>query len=169
MRKYLAELETGCCEQLSTLSSVYKLLVVVCGISLGLVRVGCAASPQVELLSEVRLPSTAESSSYRFVPAEKLVQGQEISYTVRIHNPTDKPLVGVQVVQPIPANTYYLAGSATGAGADIRCSYDGGVTFVAEVKAATDQARVCTHLRWDLPYALSPKSTLFARFRAIFQ
>lgn len=132
------------------------------------------AGPNVELIAEVRMAQPA--GGFTFVPATVFEQGQEIDYTVRISNPNAQPLDEVTVVQRLPANTRYVAGSATGAGADVQFSVDGAQNFAkperlrslrnAELTAAPAEY---THVRWQLRYALAPHAVVLARFRAVFQ
>ena len=86
---------------------------------------------ETELVAEVRenVSATPGREVYRFVPARMLEQGQVVYYTLRITNQTTVPLRNVAVVQPVPANTTYLADSASGPGADVTFSVDGGSTF----------------------------------------
>lgn len=133
------------------------------------------ANPEVELTAELRVSEGNNSREYQFVPANRVQQGQEIYYTVRIRNPGTATLDNVSIVRAIPANTRYVPGSATGAGADIQFSIDGGLSFAksAELKSTTDPGHVAaanqyTHIRWQLRYPLPPKAVLLARFRAVF-
>jgi uncharacterized repeat protein (TIGR01451 family) len=130
--------------------------------------------PEVELIAELRVPRDAGGSM--FVPAVVFGQGQEIDYTVRITNPGMQPIENVTVVQPLPANTRYVAGSATGAGADILFSTDGGQSFArpAALSSTRDPDLPAapaeyTHIQWQLRYALAPRAVVLARFRAVFQ
>ncbi len=130
--------------------------------------------PKVELIAELRVPQAAGGS--KLVPAVVFEQGQEIDYTVRITNPAAQPIENITVVQPIPANTHYVAGTATGAGADIQFSIDGGQTFAkpTALRSRRDPALPAapaeyTHIRWQLRYALAPKAVVLARFRAVFE
>jgi uncharacterized repeat protein (TIGR01451 family) len=134
---------------------------------------------QTELVAEVRENSstTPGREVYRFVPARLLEQGQVVYYTLRITNQTAVPLRNVAVVQPVPANTAYIADSASGPGASVSFSVDGGLTFAApkdltiEVEGSKQlaQAGQYTHIRWQLRNALAPGATALARFRATFQ
>lgn len=135
------------------------------------VQAALSPLPELDLRAELRVPVDTQNKAYHFVPASTLVQGQEIFYTLRIHNPTDKALSAVQVVQPVPSNTRYVAGSATGAGAEISFSIDAGVTFAkaADLQDPSGSAAPYTHIRWQLPYPLAPGAVLLARFRAVFQ
>jgi uncharacterized repeat protein (TIGR01451 family) len=148
-------------------------------ISLGWVCLAIAGQPgavTVALRAELRVPQGKGSNSYSYIPATKIEQGQEIDYTVRITNPGASPLVGASVVQALPANTRYVAGSATGAGADIQFSVDGGRSFgkPRALKSPSNASLVAsakeyTHIRWQLRYPLAPKVVVLARFRAVFE
>lgn len=131
-----------------------------------------------ELVAEVRenISTTPGREVYRFVPARLLEQGQVVYYTLRITNQTSVPLRNVAVVQPVPANTTYLADSAAGPGAVVSFSVDGGGTFapadslMIEVEGARQLAHAAqyTHIRWQLRNPLAPGATALARFRATF-
>ena len=131
-----------------------------------------------ELVAEVRenVSTTPGREVYRFVPARMLEQGQVVYYTLRITNQTTVPLRNVAVVQPVPANTTYLADSASGPGADVSFSVDGR-TFSAADSLMIDtegtkqlaQATQYTHIRWQLRNPLAPGATALARFRATFR
>jgi uncharacterized repeat protein (TIGR01451 family) len=131
-----------------------------------------------ELVAEVRenVSTTPGREVYRFVPARMLEQGQVVYYTLRITNQTTVPLRNVAVVQPVPANTTYLADSASGPGADVSFSVDGR-TFSAADSLMIDtegtkqlaQPTQYTHIRWQLRNPLAPGATALARFRATFR
>ncbi len=137
------------------------------------------ADIQTELVAEVResISATPGREVFRFVPARMLEQGQVVYYTLRITNQTTVPLRNVAVVQPVPANTIYLADSASGPGAAVSFSVDGGLSF-APAQALTiesegvkrpAQAAQYTHIRWLLRNPLAPGATALARFRATFR
>lgn len=151
-------------------------LLVLPPLAMGDAAVNTEGATEVELIAELRLPQPGGQGGYLYVPAIRFEQGQEIDYTVRIKNPGTMPMNEVTVVQPLPANTHYVAGSATGAGADIQFSNDGGQSFAkpTALKSASDPALPAppseyTHIRWQLRYPLAPKAVVLARFRAIFQ
>lgn len=143
----------------------------------------CRADQQsdiaTELIAEVRenVSTTPGREVYRFVPARLLEQGQVVYYTLRITNQSTVPLRNVAVVQPVPANTTYLADSASGPGATVSFSVDGGKTFgpvdalMVAVEGSTQRAQASqyTHIRWQLRNPLAPGATALARFRATFR
>jgi uncharacterized repeat protein (TIGR01451 family) len=134
---------------------------------------------RTELVAEVRenISTTPGREVFRFVPARMLEQGQVVYYTLRITNQTTVPLRNVAVVQPVPANTIYLADSASGPGAAVSFSVDGGLSFApaaaltVEAEGAKRLAQVAqyTHIRWQLSNPLAPGATALARFRATFR
>ncbi len=112
---------------------------------------------------------------FQLSPADHVVAGDQLVYTVEIHNTTMHPLDGVLVTNPIPERMGYIADSAVGPGCDTDFSVDGGVSFakpaVLLILLAAGQTRPATaadytHIRWKLKYPLSGNATAFARFRA---
>lgn len=135
---------------------------------------------ETELVAEVRIDDVAGPfpSPARFAPATLVTQGQVVYYTVRIRNVSSEYARDITVTQRIPANTVYVADSASGPGADVSFSIDGGQTFApAGDLAATDAGGMqrpvpldrYTHIRWHLRNALAPGAVALARFRAVFQ
>lgn len=110
------------------------------------------------------------------VPADRVVPGDEVFYTLEIRNTGSRPLPPPTVDFAVPEHVRYIANSAVGAGADVSYSVDGGRTFdrpenlsiVSEgqnPRLAT--AADYTHIRWRLRHALKAKAMALARFRAI--
>jgi uncharacterized repeat protein (TIGR01451 family) len=138
-----------------------------------------ALEVHTELVAEVRenISTTPGREVFRFVPARLLEQGQVVYYTVRITNQTTVPLRNVAVVQPVPANTVYIADSASGPGANISFSIDGGHVFAPAAELMVENGGVkspaqpaqYTHIRWQLRNPLAPGATALARFRATFR
>jgi uncharacterized repeat protein (TIGR01451 family) len=131
-----------------------------------------------ELVAEVRenVSTTPGREVFRFAPARMLEQGQVVYYTLRITNQTTVPLRNVAVVQPVPANTTYLADSASGPGAEVSYSVDGRTfspadSLMIDIEGTKQlaQATHYTHIRWQLRNPLAPGATALARFRATFR
>jgi uncharacterized repeat protein (TIGR01451 family) len=115
----------------------------------------------------------------RWVPAERLNAGDEIHYTVRVHNPGKQAVDTVIVTKRLPFGVHYLRGSATGPAAEVQFSIDGGETYATpEALARTAGGgkkgarkpleKDYTHVRWVLRKPLGPASTALLRFRATF-
>lgn len=132
--------------------------------------------PEVRIVPELRLEEgPRQKQIYRYVPAVKVAEGQEIYYTIYVLNNGKQPLQDYALVLPVPQNTQYIAGTAAGAGADITFSADGGRTFARpeRLRAAEPENRIApasyTHIRWQWSYPLSPGTLVLARFRAVFK
>jgi uncharacterized repeat protein (TIGR01451 family) len=115
----------------------------------------------------------------RWVPAERLNAGDEIHYTVRVHNPGKQAVDTIVVTKRLPFGVRYLRGSATGPAAEVQFSIDGGETFATPEMLAPaagggkkGQRKLLendyTHVRWVLKKPLGPASTALLRFRATF-
>jgi uncharacterized repeat protein (TIGR01451 family) len=99
----------------------------------------------------------------QIVPATKFAPGDTIIYTITYTNKGTEPAVNAVVVDPVPKGTSYIGDSATGAGAELTFSIDGGKTFkkpselfhqvtVAgkkEQKLASSD--MYTDIRWTIP------------------
>ena len=114
----------------------------------------------------------------RLTPEVRVVPGDEVLYTLEIRNIGRAAVRSPTVVNPVPAHMRYVADSATGPGADVSYSVDGGETFNRpenlEVIGANGQRRVAkpadyTHIRWMLKNTLKSNSVAFARFRAVVE
>lgn len=140
---------------------------------------------EVTVQAELRVAEREGTvTTYRYVPAAHFDQGQQLYYTVRIRNTGDVAVRDALVVQPIPLHTRYVAGSASGAGAAITYSVDGGRRFAVpdELRIASDfqadtqdgpvskraTAGDYTHIRWQLRHPLEPGAVVLARFRVVF-
>lgn len=155
----------------------------ICSGLLALAVMGRAASensPQIDVQVEAELrvaEGPAKSRQYRYVPAMHVAEGQELYYTVYVRNLGKTAASNVVVVRPVPGNTFYLPNTATGAGADVSFSVDGGKTFARPEKLHLDEqapgvrapAQAYTHIRWQWSYPLAPGAVVLARFRAVFK
>lgn len=115
----------------------------------------------------------------RWVPAERLNAGDEVHYTVRVHNPGKQAVDKVVVTKRLPFGVHYLRGSATGPAVEVQFSIDGGETYAtpetlaraargARKSANKPLEKDYTHVRWVLRKPLGPASTALLRFRATF-
>ena len=144
-------------------------------ITLGTLAMAASTPSNVELELVAELRVVQAGKGYVFVPATTVMEGQEIFYTLYIRNPSDKYLTTLSIDRALPANTQYVPGSATGAGAEILFSVDGGRNFAkpTELRDPEDPAHAAspdqyTHIRWRLRYPLAPGAVVLARFRAVF-
>jgi uncharacterized repeat protein (TIGR01451 family) len=108
------------------------------------------------------------------VPADKVVPGVEVTWTVTANNLCKQPSEKVTINNAVPAHMTYVASSAFGAGSDITFSLDGekfgtAKQLTVEENGATRAALAAEykHIRWVFKDALPPGGTAVARFRAV--
>ncbi len=151
--------------------------------ALGLLVLACLASPLC--VAQGPRPATLDVKAtaavrrdHGLVPADRVVPGDEVFYTLEIRNTGSKPLPPPTVDFAIPEHVRYIANSAVGAGAEVSYSVDGGNTFDRaenlSIVAVGGEARLATaadytHIRWRLKHALNAKAMALARFRAVVQ
>ena len=123
---------------------------------------------------EVSVNAAGERET-RLVPAETVIPGERVVYTITFRNISDEPADNVVITNPIDASLTYVEGSAFGPGADVEFSVDGGNTFGAadrltvvkegvERRAAPDDY---THVRWVMQNDLAAGAQGMARFTAV--
>lgn len=109
-------------------------------------------------------PEPGSGAPGRYVAAGRLSEGDVVHYTIRVRNPGQAPVTGVQVTKQLPLGVHYVEGSAAGPDARVEFSVDGGLTFLARAPEPG-----FTHLRWTLHRPLQPGATALLRFRASFR
>lgn len=122
---------------------------------------------------EVVVAASGETER-RLVPAETVVPGDDVVYTITFTNISDETAGNVVITNPISANLTYVAGSAFGPGTVIEFSVDGGQTFggadelVVRTESGQRPAGVedFTHVRWTMANELAAGAQGMARFRA---
>ncbi len=114
----------------------------------------------------------------RLVPANRVVAGDPVIYTLRVTNLGSLPVTGVVVTAPIPNRMRYLADTAVGPGAKISFSVDGGRRYAApgrlRVTGANGRPRPAqpadyTDLRWVLTDPLQSGSVAYLRYTAMLR
>jgi len=140
---------------------------------------GQATSPTllVRVVAEVAVSGhNGADSTVKLKPSERVVPGDEVLYTLEIRNTDSVDAVAPTVTRAIPAHMSYVADSATGPGADVTYSADGGITFARPERLRTTapdgtsqlvKPRDYTHIRWNFRNTLKSKSVAYARFRAV--
>lgn len=120
---------------------------------------GTAGKIELRNVAEVeKVVTTADGKTEKKrVPAEKAAPGAEVIYTSTYRNTGSRPAGNIVVVNPVPANTTLVGGSAAGDNTDITFSADGGKTWAAadkvKVRSADGKERPAgltefTHVRW---------------------
>jgi uncharacterized repeat protein (TIGR01451 family) len=137
-----------------------------------------AADPVVitsEALTEQKVTKPDGKLEIVRIPAGKIIPGGTIIFVNTISNNGASPAEKIAITNPIPAEMFYLDGSASGQGTTISFSVDGGKKFDMPDKLRIKQADGSfqpataadyTHLRWTLNNALAPKQTLQVEYRA---
>lgn len=111
-------------------------------------------------------------------PVNKAVPGTEVIYTTTFKNLIAKPVGNIAITNPVPNNTTYKAGSATGANTDITFSVDGGKAFAApdklKLKDKDGKERSAlpteyTHIRWTYKGELPAGKSGEVSFRTVIK
>jgi uncharacterized repeat protein (TIGR01451 family) len=106
---------------------------------------------------EVEVKAADGKLEKKRVAVAKAVPGAEIIYTSTFRNVGKRAAANIQVVNPVPANTIIVGGSAFGDNTDITFSADGGKTWATadkvKVIGADGKERPAgiselTHVRW---------------------
>ena len=141
-----------------------------------------AAAGRIQLKSvaevEIEIEKPNGEVELRRAPAEKVVPGDDVIYTITATNVADVAVGDVVISDPVPAHMEYRDGSALGSDTEIRFSVDGGQSFDAPgalrvveddgtVRTAT--AQDYTHIRWKFTKDLTPGESRWVRFRARLQ
>jgi hypothetical protein len=131
----------------------------------------------VKAIAEVAVKTSQNGrETPRLQPADRVVPGDEVIYTLEIRSLTPMAQPPPTIDYPIPGHMRYVADSAVGAGAVVSYSIDGGHSFARPeelfVAGGDGQKRPATaedytHIRWRLKHILRGNSVAFARFRAI--
>lgn len=131
----------------------------------------------VRAIAEVETTAlNGDHETVKLTPANRVVPGDEVIYTLEIRNQGAMSLPPPRVDYPIPEHMRYLDDTAAGPGADITFSVDGGRTFdrPGNLKTAgpdgrkrTATAADYTHIRFQLKNILKGRSVAFARFRTV--
>ncbi len=123
---------------------------------------------------EVTVDETGETVR-KMVPAELVVPGESVYYTITFRNVGEENADNVVITNPIAENLTYVDGSAFGPGTDIQFSVDGGATFAAASDLTVAEngrqrpatAEDYTHVRWVMQNNLEPGAQGTARFAAV--
>ena len=123
---------------------------------------------------EARVTQDDGSTRTELVPAEAVVPGEEVIYTVTYTNISDAPTENIVISNPIPTELTYVQGSAFGPGTAVTFSVDGGQSYASPevlVVVENGQERAATtadftNIRWEVQDPLNAGQRGFARFRA---
>jgi uncharacterized repeat protein (TIGR01451 family) len=130
----------------------------------------------VTAIAEVEQVSQEQGrETTKLVPAERVVSGDAVIYTLEIRNMGATTVRKPVVTYAVPEHMIYIADSAVGPGTEVSYSIDHGSSFDApeslKINEASGEPRLAkatdyTHIRWQLNHALKANSVAFVRFRA---
>jgi uncharacterized repeat protein (TIGR01451 family) len=153
--------------------------------SVGVLLLAAASSALAQERGCVELKTVAEveqeylndqgQKATRLVPAEKVVPGNEVLWTITARNVCDKPVADVVIANPVPEHMTFVAGSAVGVGTDIQYSLDGKAfappasltVREADGKSRTARPNEYRAVRWTYKAAFAAGTTAFVRYRAL--
>lgn len=160
-----------------TPSASLRLAAVAAGLALAL---PAAAAPRITFsIAQLRevVEQQGAARATRMVPATTVSPGDVVEYVLTYGNEGDEAAVDAHVDDAIPKGTTYLANTASGEGAEITFSSDGGRTFAPAVRLTYEvrlasgavERRVATpaeytHVRWTLK-KVAPGATGKVAFR----
>jgi len=148
-------------------------------LTLGLSQSGQATSGDIAVRAVAEVRSKADPGgvgALRLTPATRVVPGDEVIYTLEVRNTGSASIRAPTVTYPVPAHMAFVADSATGPGAEVSYSVDGGITFGEpdtlrltgeDGRARRAKASDYTHIRWKLKNNLKANSVAFTRFRTV--
>jgi len=122
---------------------------------------------------EVSVSDSGETER-TLVPADTVVPGDDVVYTITFTNVSDESADNIVITNPISQNLTYVQGSAFGPGTVIEFSVDDGQNFAApgELVVGTNggqrpaSAEDFTHVRWTMQNELQAGAQGMARFKA---
>lgn len=130
----------------------------------------------VRVVAEVQTRVSDHGSQYtQMAPADKVVPGDLVYYTLEVRNEGTGSLPSPGVVQGVPPHMVYVANSASGPGCEITFSVDGARSFerpdrlkvtLPDGTQRAALARDYTHVRFRMASLVKAHSIVFMRFRA---
>jgi len=111
-------------------------------------------------------------------PADRILPGEIIVFGTTFTNVGEDAADSVILTNPVPENTTYIGGSASGDGADITFSVDGGQNYDLpgnlKVTGEDGKPRLAlpaeyTHIRWTMNRSLNPGETGKIGFKSVLQ
>ena len=102
------------------------------------VATGAQAKARVSVAIEQFREAPENKAGAKLVPATSVSPGDVVEYVLTYSNKGDEPATNAVIEDPIPTGTTLLANTASGAGAEITFSIDGGKTFAPPVTLTYD-------------------------------
>jgi hypothetical protein len=156
-------------------------MLAVCAAALAAAAQGAARAPrdlvvssQLERIGATEAGDAADAAQDASQPTASAAD--ELIVSVRFTNSSNQVLDLIRITSPIPPDLAYVSGSASGPGADVLYSVDGGRSFgrpeELTMQAPDGSVRGAepadyTHVRWVLRTSLDAGASGVARFRAV--
>jgi uncharacterized repeat protein (TIGR01451 family) len=130
------------------------------------------------VLREVKVQDQKGETKTELVPVEKAMPGEELIVQVSYTNMGAEPAENIVIVNPVPDQMVYVAGSAAGNSARATFSIDGGATYdvpekllIKDEQGKEKQAppERYTHIRFSRSQILKPGQTDTVTFRAVLK
>lgn len=108
---------------------------------------------------EVVIENQDGTTQTQRVPAERVIPGERIVYTLRYLNDGAEPATDLVMTMPVPNEVTFIDGSAERAGAETVYSVDGGNTFASRESLVVNgtngasrpaKAEDITHVKWTI-------------------
>lgn len=141
---------------------------------------GTARAPRDLLVSSqlerIRPAAGSDAEDTALDAIDAAAHADELIVSVRFANSSGHVLDAIRITSPIPADLSYVSDSASGPGADVLYSVDGGRSFgrpeELTMQAPDGNVRGAepadyTHVRWVLRASLDAGASGVARFRAV--
>lgn len=134
------------------------------------------AKQSVEKEIVVQMPDGTESITR--APAELVVPGERVVYTLSYTNDAAEPATDLVLTMPVPSEIKYLDESATTVDAKVVYSADGGQSFAsraglrttdADGNSRTATSEDITHIRWTVPGPLAVGETGMLSYKGILK
>ncbi|MDF1535456.1 MAG: hypothetical protein P1S46_03010 [bacterium] len=130
------------------------------------------------ILRQVELENEKGEKEIDLVPVDKALPGEELIIRITYTNSGSDPVENIVIVNPVPDQTSYLVGSASGDFTLVTFSIDGGGGFdlpenltVEDEEGSRKPAppEIYTHIRFRRIQALQPGQTDNVSFRAVLK
>lgn len=112
--------------------------------------------------------------SYKRIPAAKVLPGEIVQYSTYFTNVSKKAADNINITNPIPEHTVYLANTASGANCNIVYSVDSGKNWAKpeQLKVRGNDGKMYpakpsdyTHIRWEYQGDLQPQEKKAVSFQ----
>jgi len=159
-------------------STMFVLLVSLLVVPAGMAQERGSLELTSTILREVEVKNEKGEVTTELVTVEKAMPGEELIVRVSYTNQGSEPAENLVIVNPVPDEMFYVAGSASGESVTAAFSIDGGKSFnVPEKLLVTDEEgklneappKAYTHVRFSRSRALNPGETGEVSFRAVLE